>query len=131
MSLSIKYIPVFSGNIHKEVQFFMDYFNLIPAGKIKVTDDVEGILLKLDANKELYLLIMPDFMKNDKKGAADFNIIVNTNDCLKEYLLMKDSGIEFEKKPEHTPSGLAVRFNTPGGSRYMLLEERNYNELFT
>ena len=53
MSLSIKYIPVYSKNIETEVQFFIHYFNLSYAGEMQLTDLIKGSLLKLDDNKEL------------------------------------------------------------------------------
>jgi len=131
MSLSIKYIPIYSKDVATEVQFFIQYFNLTYAGKVQLTEKAEGVLLKLDANKELYLLIMPSgFLADNLNHHDDFKIIIHTNDCLKEYLLMKDSGIEFDERPQHQPLGLTARFKLSDGSQYMLLEERNYNELY-
>jgi hypothetical protein len=131
MSLSIKYIPIYSKNIEAEVQFFIQYFNLTYAGKMQLTVDVEGILLKLDANKELYFLIIPSGITADDLNHSEaFKIIIHTNDCLKEYLFMKERGIEFDERPQHRSLGLAACFKLADGSQYMLLEERNYNELF-
>jgi hypothetical protein len=132
MSFSIKYIPIYTNNIDTEVQFFIQYSNLSYAGKIQLTPDIEGVLLKLDVNKELYLLIIPsDFLSGDVNPAPDFKIIVNTSDCLKEYLLLKDGGIEFEERPKYLPLGLAAKFKVADGSQYMLLEERDYDQMFT
>ena len=131
MSLSIKYIPIHSKNVEAEVQFFIQYFNLTYAGEMQLTTQARGVLLKLDASKELYLLIIPsDFKADALHRPEDFKIIIHTNDCLKEYLFMKESGIEFDQRPQHLSSGLAARFTLPDGSRYMLLEERNYDEQF-
>jgi hypothetical protein len=98
---------------------------------MQLTLDVEGILLKLDANKELYFLIIPSgFTADVLSHSEDFKIIIHTNDCLKEYLFMKEKGIEFDERPQHQPLGLTARFKLADGSQYMLLEERNYAELF-
>lgn len=128
MSLSIKYIPVYSKNVDTEVQFFIQYFNLNYAGEMQLTDHIKGSLLKLDANKELYLLIIPSEFEHD--ASTDFKFIIHTNDCLKEYLLMKENGIGFYERPQHGATGLGARFKLSAGNQYLLLEERNYHELF-
>lgn len=127
MPLAIKYIPLYSKNIETEIAFFVRYFNLIDAGKIRLSPDVEGALLKLDVNKELYLLVLPEGFAPDD-APPDFKVIINTDDCLKEYLWLKSNGFEFEGKPYNLPAGLAASFNVEGGARYMLLEERDYNQ---
>jgi hypothetical protein len=132
MPLVIKYIPIYAREVDTEVQFFIRYSNLRYAGKIQLTPDMEGALLKLDVNRELYLLIMPtDFLSFNLSGTPDFKIITNTSDCLKEYLVMKQNGIEFQERPQLLSLGLAARFKIADGSQCLLLEERNYNQLFT
>lgn len=128
MSLSIKYIPLYSKNVDAEVEFFIQHFGLIHAGKILINTDIEGVLVKLDADKELYLLFIPSERKVDP---SNFKIIINTNDCLKEYLAMKNEGVEFEERPHYLSSGLAACFKLSEGSHFLLLEERNYDEPFS
>lgn len=127
MSLSIKYIPVYTQDIDSEVEFFIKYFNLIYSGKIHVSEDVEGVLLKLDTSIELYLLFIPTGAEG-KNAAPDYKIIMNTNNCIKEYLTMKNSGVEFDARPQHLPVGLAANFKVADGNHYLLLEERDYND---
>jgi len=132
MPLNIKYIPIYSLDVNAEVEFFIRYFDLIHAGKIRLATNLNGVLLKLDIDRELYLLIIPsEWAAGHSESAIDFKIIIHTADCLKEYLFMKEGGIEFEERPQHLPIGLAAKFKISEGNLYMLLEERNYDQLFT
>jgi len=133
MSLSIKYIPFHTKDIDREVHFFTKYFDLEYSGRIKFNAAVEGVLLKLYANKELYLLLIPQEAGKESVLPADdpnYRIIINTNDCLKEYIDMREGGIEFEERPKYLPSGLGACFKVGEGARYLLLEERNYDQPF-
>jgi len=56
-------------------------------------------------------------------------IILNTDDCLKEYHNLKTAGIDFIDQPQYLAIGLAAEFNDDYGNQYILLEERNYNEI--
>ena len=132
MPLVIKYIPIYARDVDAEVHFFMQYSNLKYGGKIQLTQNMEGVLMKLDVNRELYLLIMPaDFLSINLDSKTDLKIITNTSDCLKEYLVMKQNGIEFQERPQLLSLGLGARFKIADGSQCLLLEERNYNQLFT
>jgi hypothetical protein len=55
-------------------------------------------------------------------------IIINTDDCLRDYLQLGLVGIKFEKKPQYTAYGLEVDFTDDNGNKYRLLEQRNYSE---
>jgi hypothetical protein len=59
---------------------------------------------------------------------SDEEIIVNTDDCLRDYCQLNLAGLKFEKKPQYTSDGLEVKIIDHNGNKYKLLEKRDYTE---
>ncbi|CAN5331745.1 hypothetical protein BH09BAC6_BH09BAC6_36140 [soil metagenome] len=66
--------------------------------------------------------------KSDSQ-AVSFNkpIVINTDDCLRDYHHLRVAGINFEGMPRYTPNGLEVVISDKNGNRYTLLEKRDYS----
>lgn len=73
-----------------------------------------------------YLLTPPD--KPIFLLQSDDEIIVNTDDCLRDYCQLNLAGLKFEKKPQYTSDGLEVKIIDDNGNKYKLLEKRDYTE---
>src|SRR3569833_2374571 len=124
MPLTIKYIPLYSSNAELEAEFFLQYFRLSDAGSIKLPGDTVGRLLKINDNIELYLLFIP---YDGSKAHPAPKIIIQTTDCLKEYVFMKGHGVDFRERPQKFANGLGALFKLTEHSEYLVLEERDYN----
>ena len=59
---------------------------------------------------------------------ADEEIIINTNDCIKDYCRLITAGILFKNKPQYTRKGLEAVFVDHYQNRYRLIEKRNYTD---
>ena len=55
-------------------------------------------------------------------------VIINTDDCLRDYHQLKMAGIKFEKKPGYSLYGLEATFIDDHGNNYKLLEKRDYSD---
>ncbi len=55
-------------------------------------------------------------------------ITVYTNDCLRDYYLLKKEGVRFLSEPYYTMAGLVAEFIDHSGNTYLLVEERNYSD---
>lgn len=55
-------------------------------------------------------------------------MVINTDDCLRDYHKLRMAGINFEGMPRYTPNGLEVVVADKNGNRYTLLEKRNYDD---
>lgn len=73
-----------------------------------------------------YLLTPPD--KPIFLLQSDEEIIVYTDDCLRDYCQLNLAGFKFEKKPQYTSDGLEVKIIDNNGNKYKLLEKRDYTE---
>ncbi|MFI5136231.1 MAG: hypothetical protein ACHQIM_00300 [Sphingobacteriales bacterium] len=63
------------------------------------------------------------------KNICSQTIVINTDDCLKEYYnLKKADEITFYSKPKYLPEGLAFEASDKWGNEYILLEKRNYSD---
>jgi hypothetical protein len=60
---------------------------------------------------------------------ADEIILVNTDDCLRDYHLLNIAEIRFAGKPKYTSNGLEATIIDDYGNRYTLLEKRDYSEI--
>lgn len=76
-------------------------------------------------NTDQYLNLVVD----KEKAGFKTRVILNTEDCLKDYHHLKTQGVDFKNQPQYLSAGLYAEFNDNYGNEFVLLEERNYNEL--
>jgi len=122
--MKIKYIPVFTDNIEKQITFFTKNLGFEVCGKTSFQPNQEGVLIKTN-NPDLFIVILTDTNREYLKG----RIIINSHDCLSDYHNLKMAGVIFYKEPHYLPMGLGVEFSDPSGNQYLLIEERSYNSL--
>lgn len=82
----------------------------------------------------------PGFLLRDKSGRSYFiplsadsedfttTIIINTDDCLRDYYLLDKAGVQFGGIPGYTGDGLQAIAVDDNGTRYTLLEHRDYTD---
>ncbi|MEO6976865.1 MAG: VOC family protein [Mucilaginibacter sp.] len=82
----------------------------------------------------------PGFLLRDKSGRSYFiplsvdngdyttTIIINTDDCLRDYYLLDKAGVQFDGIPGYTSDGLQAIAVDDNGTRYTLLEHRDYTD---
>jgi len=83
----------------------------------------EGVLV---GNKygNNYLLCSPS--STGKK--AEEAIIINTDNCLRDFHQLKNAGIQIVHAPKYTTDGLEAVFADNYGNKYMLVEKRDYSD---
>jgi hypothetical protein len=70
-----------------------------------------------------------EFFSNTRKSVNnknDFNLIINTTDCLQDFYNMGPKGLSTLNKPHYVPEGLAFEILDPWGNKYTFLEKRDY-----
>ncbi|HEY9001734.1 MAG TPA: VOC family protein [Mucilaginibacter sp.] len=122
--MKIKYIPVFTNDIEKQVAFLTEILGFEVFGKKNLLPDQEGVLIKTNS-PDLFMVVMtaPD------GSYARSQIIINSHDCLSDYYNLKMAGVVFSNEPHYLPMGLGAEFSDPSGNQYLLIEERSYNSL--
>ncbi|MDO3628618.1 VOC family protein [Mucilaginibacter sp. BT774] len=120
--MKIKYIPVFTDDIEKQVAFFVENMGFEFYGKKSLLPDQESVLIRTNS-PDLFIVILMDADKEFGRG----RIIVNTHDCLNDYHNLKMAGVVFHNEPHYLPMGLGAEFYDPSGNQYLLIEERSYN----
>lgn len=81
------------------------------------------------------------FLLRDKLGQSYFiplragsnddckaGIVINTDDCLRDYYLLYKAGVQFDGIPGYTSDGLKAVAVADNGTRYTLLEHRDYTD---
>ena len=122
--MKLKYIPVFAEDIDAQIDFYTQKLGFNAIGNTCFSEGEEYTVLQA-SNLDVALVVA------ESNGANVFKscIILNTEDCLKDYHLYKTAGVFFYAAPRYLPTGLAAEFLDPAGNRFILLEERNYTEI--
>lgn len=121
--MRIKYIPFFTEHMEEQVRLFTDQLNFNVVGKHNMYGSTESRLLHSGTGDTLIALTDHKAYRGHKNC-----MILNTDDCLKDYLQLKADGLMCVKEPYYLPIGLVAEFVDMQNNRYMLLEERNYTD---
>ncbi len=110
--------------MEEAISFFTKKLGFNATDKLVLDKTQHHTPMQID-NSGQYLNLIVD------KDNAGFKtrIILNTDDCLKDYHNLKTMGINFKEQPQYLASGLCAEFNDDYGNEFILLEERDYNEL--
>jgi hypothetical protein len=57
----------------------------------------------------------------------DSATVVISQDFVHDYVMLRQLGAQFEGSIEYIPQGVAMRFISPNGRHYLLLERRDYH----
>ncbi len=118
MNTDLKYKVLFVKSEETSVKFFINKLGFKMYQKIEINGKVYPLLQ--NENKDLMA-----FMENAGKDEVN---VLNTDDCLRDYYLFKQRNIQTLGKPQYDHKGLTIGFNDPSGSRFILLEERDYTD---
>lgn len=122
--MKLKYVPVYAGNFKQQLKFYTEKLGFKIIDNILFYEDAECTLLET-GDYNVVLAISKYNLPNEFKSC----VILHTDDCLNEHYTLKVAGVEFDTEPEYQPIGLVAEFSDPCGNKFLLLEERNYNEL--
>ncbi|HTD99663.1 MAG TPA: VOC family protein [Mucilaginibacter sp.] len=122
--MKIKYLPVFTDDIEKQVSFFTDNLGFELYGKKTIFSGQESMLIKTHS-PDIFIVVVKDTANEYRRG----HIVLNSDDCLNDYHNLKMAGVTFCNEPQYLPIGLGIEFIDPSGNRYLLIEERSYNSL--
>ncbi|RVU01240.1 hypothetical protein EOD41_04545 [Mucilaginibacter limnophilus] len=122
--MKLKYVPVYAGDFEEQLKFYTEKLGFKVADNVLFYEDAECTLLET-GDYDVLLAISKHNPHTDTKGC----IILNTDDCLNDHYRLRTAGVQFDTEPEYQPIGLVAEFSDPCGNKFVLLEERNYNEL--
>lgn len=123
--MKTKYFLVYVDDMDKELAFYIEKLHFKNKGVISLPDDKEGILLQPN-NGQLCLCLI-------EKSASGSNlptVIFNTENCLKEFHYLKYRGVKAAELPRYISLGLSAGFSDGLGNQFLLLEERDYSEVY-
>lgn len=122
--MRVKYIPVFTDNIDEQLNFFTHSLGFKVSENRLIYEDAECKTIETGSSGTFFVLIK-------RKASHDVKncIILNTDDCLNDYHRLKTGGVVFFAEPQYSSIGLAAYFTDRCDNKFLLLEERNYDEL--
>jgi len=123
-NMNINYVAVPAGSVDEGAQFFQTILGYEPAGELELWLNIRcKIFTGRDDAPQLLLLPKDSPVKNKNL------IILNTDSCLKDYYELTKRGLGFITPPSYRPGGLAAEFEDSLGNYYILLEQREYDEI--
>lgn len=122
--MRVKYIPVFTDNIDEQLNFFIHNLGFKVSENRLIYEDSECRTIETGSPGIFFVLI-----KRNAWHGGNNCIILNTDDCLNDYYRLKTNGVVFFTEPQYSSTGLAAYFSDICGNEFLLLEERNYDEL--
>lgn len=121
MSLQMKNVPVFVNNVDQAIGFF----NILGFNADQKRDAPAELphTVLINHNSYVSVSILP------KKVSRQKTVVLHTDDCLRDYHLLRTSGIRLISEPEYTDIGMTVKCIDFEGNDYLLIEERDYNDI--
>ncbi|HEY4322944.1 MAG TPA: hypothetical protein VGN20_03130 [Mucilaginibacter sp.] len=108
-------------------RFLMKYFGFFKSGiPGRRISERQGFLICNSFGNKYFLIPKTNPVSN---FGSDDVIVVNTDDCLRDYHLLNATGIKFEKKPQYTRNGLEAIIIDEHRNIYKLLEKRDYSDM--
>ena len=122
--MQIKYcvVPVIDTN--KGKTFLTRVLGYKHSGPLEINDVLKGELFQDDRFEFNFLMV-----KIDEASKYRATVLINTSDCVKRFHELKQSGVKFVKTPQYFSNGLVAEFSDRSGNRFILIEERNYEEI--
>lgn len=101
----------------------LHFFSNIPGFKLDEKIEIQGRqcpILQLK-NGDFMMLV-------EKEAVEPETIVLKTDDCLRDYHLLKKKSIATLTKPRYVDNGLELCFSDPTGNHFIVLEERDYTD---
>ena len=123
LSLEMRHIILYVTKVEVVKEFFIKFMNY----KESLRPTLGGNLALEDPNGENTIILAEQAKLPGGIQHAGTKIIINTDDCLRDFHILRHSGVPFLTEPLYKGYGLTADFTDPAGNRYMLLEERFYS----
>lgn len=125
MNLEIRYLVIPVKDREASLEFFCGKLGFQAAGSVNIRNR-HCAALKINDKGPLLVLEETDIEDEKDVSLRSERIVLNTDDCLRDYYKLKSLGVTFLNKPEYLSVGLSVRFTDPSGNQFSLFEQRDY-----
>lgn len=119
MDLEKKYKVVFATCVERSLEFFVEKIGFEAYESIAI-EGKECPVLQLK-NGDFLMLVHREEIEQD-------SIVLDTDDCLRDYHLLKQKEVPDLTSPSYVTQGLSIEFFDPSGNRFILLEKRDYTD---
>jgi predicted enzyme related to lactoylglutathione lyase len=119
--MNIKYVMLSVDDIDQQIAFLnkMDYTY---KGTVHLKNGITGHIMQPPVSMTGFVLIKA------AEHQQIATIVLDSDNCLKDYHELKTKGVQFSAKPYYLPAGLAADFEDNNGNHFLMIEERNYEE---
>lgn len=123
--MKVKYSAVSVKGTESVRDFLKEHFGFSYSKTTSISENEQGLVVGENESDTCYLLLLESPVTAD---AGHARIIVRTDDCIRDYVNLKDQGIRIVGEPQYGDIGLTVDVEDDLGNHYTLLEERRYED---
>ncbi|MEJ2904901.1 hypothetical protein WAE58_20820 [Pedobacter panaciterrae] len=121
MELSVKYVFIYVSKLEEGSVFYRDVLGFEQA--YPIIDLMQNHVAFCNVAIGMGIILI-----ESEQVVKGMNLVLNTTDCIKDYLQLKANGVVFAKVPDYNDKGLEAEFIDPYGNVFTLLEERIYEK---
>jgi hypothetical protein len=115
-------IPLYLNEPKMALDFLVEKLGFVVHGH-PVSKNLDGVTV-CDSHGNFYKIF--SVTRSNVSSKNDFQRIINTTDCLRDFYNMAPMGLSILNKPHYVPEGLAFEISDSWGNKYTFLEKRNY-----
>jgi hypothetical protein len=116
--------PLYLNEPQMALDFLVEKLGFVVHGN-PVSKNLNGIMVG-DNDGNFYEVFSNTRKSHQDKN--DFNMVINTTDCLHDFYNIAMGGISILNRPHYVPEGLAFEASDPWGNKYTFLEKRDYTD---
>lgn len=121
MKLSVRYVFIYISKLEEGTIFYRDVLGF--EQMYPIFDLRQNHVAFCNAAIGMGIILI-----ESEQALKGMNLVLNTTDCIKDYLQLKANGVAFAKVPDYSDKGLEAEFMDPYGNVFTLLEERIYEK---
>jgi len=124
MTEELTYVDVCVKEPKKTLLFMTQYLGFFNYGTLSELEKPgrHGFLLKNKWGNNFFIALQ------QQAGLPPQTIVLNTDDCLRDYYCLDKAGVKCEGIPSYTNYGLELTVADDSGNKYILLEQRDYSD---
>ena len=117
-------IPFYLNEPKMALDFLVEKLGFVVHGH-PVSKNLDGVMV-CDSYGNFYKIF--SVTQKNVNNKNDFNLVINTTDCLHDFYNMGTAGLSILDKPHYVREGLAFEILDPWGNKYTFLEKRDYTD---
>lgn len=131
MSRKIGHITILVSDYDEAIDYYVNKLGFVLLTDNSFGEDMRWVTVASSRESETAIVFVEADTVEKKarvgsQAADHVFLVIETDDCLREYHIMKEKGVRFLGEPQEMPWGTEVVFEDLYGNRFDLLQVKSY-----